>query len=148
MKYSKEQVVNIVEIMISAALSNLHSTVPPRFIDGSHDDSWKRDMADFDKCWNRDSLYQATLNHLGCNLSCLFADITDDGMGTGDALDCECLEGLIGDWFRDLCAGRVGYSNNVLQLPDVKVLAGRWVNRAFKGFEFEARRWPSEHDPY
>jgi hypothetical protein len=129
-KFTKKQLNLVVEVMILAFIDTIQEK-----IDGIKDDAfhYKRSISLEQRSWVI-SCKDEALEYLGWNLSILYAQITDDGMGTYDAVSVIGLEDTLDNWFQTtlnkprLNAGEIG---NIYRDIDVKEISKKWVNEVF-----------------
>lgn len=129
-KYTEEQLIQICDIMISSGIENIRFAFPDRL-------SFYAD--------EKDKLLQVisdSINVIGWNLSILYAQITDDGMGTGDALDASGIDDAIETWankFAECFADSDGVENYDVDFfhstaPNSLPYAKRFVKVAFADY--------------
>lgn len=129
-KYTEEQLIQICNIMILSGIENIRFAFPDRL-------SCEAD--------EKDKLLQVisdSINVIGWNLSILYAQITDDGMSTGDALDASGIDDALKTWankFAECFADSESVENYDVDVlhstaPNSLFYAKRFVKVAFADF--------------
>lgn len=82
-KFTKDQLVFIVEAAIVAALDRIESALPSAGLKPKE----RKEMMNLIKPTELGAWDRAALETCGMNLGVLYAQLTDDGLGVGDAID-------------------------------------------------------------
>ena len=136
-KFTREQLNFVVEVMIVSFVDLFLSSCPGRYEDGSRDKQWKKNRKAYPK--NLKPTVKEHLWHLGWNLSIFYAQLCTDGIGESDALEIAKLNSTLGNWATRYASGEIGViphrdgGGGTYNVPDTRVLAVQWVNEAFNG---------------
>lgn len=145
-KFGKEQLILVVNCMIGSFVSMITSSFPAM----PETDPTEEEI----KLWNTFKKQESpsdpptflsnALWHLGWNLSILYAQVTDDGMGESDALDLDLpgepsIRTQLEKWANDFIDGKIGFIRapkgasyaGSYRLPGNERLAELWVETVF-----------------
>lgn len=124
--FEKEQIELFSAVCISSFVDHVVTNVSGRWIGGNEEESFSR--------WIDDAL-----EILGWNLSILYAQITNDGIGVADALETADLGETLDIWAMNWCNGKLGIVRDSTNpkvgkpaYPNVSELAINWTNEIWK----------------
>lgn len=134
--FTRQQLVTIVEVFLNGFCSTVDSCFAAARLPSTIEEhiQWHKDRAA--SSWEPANFLCALENLLGNQLSIFYATVTDDGMGTGDALEINHLWDNLKLWADDWIAGRVGLQDGRFHRPDTSCLAREWVDAVFDLDEF------------
>lgn len=126
--FDREQLVFMVEVIMASAFDNVESVLPPNVTPEEY----------LQKEGSISTWINSAVESAGWNLSILYAQLTGDGMGVGDAVDASVdsdigLRGYI--WqFVVSRQNRRRYKKGEKITPDCREWAEKWVDEVFKEY--------------
>lgn len=124
-KFSREQLVFMVEVIMASAFDNVESVLPPNVTP----EEYERNEG------NISTWVNSAVDSAGWNLSILYAQLTGDGMGVGDSVDTptEGEDGLR-HFIHKFVASRKNrrrWGKGERVTPDCRKWAEKWVDEVF-----------------
>ena len=113
-KFTREQLEFIVEVMLTSAVDQVSCVADP-----------------CSKCPNDyiETCIAVVSEKVGWDLSILYAQLTDDGMGTGDAMDTCGITEFLENFVREL------KDNPSMRIPSCRKMAKKFVKDVFADYE-------------
>lgn len=135
-RFTKEQLMFAAELIVSAAIDRIDSALPNLTENGINKD----DLADWKKNKNSRLCYiDGAMQTAGMGLAVLYAQLMDDGLGVGDAIEAAKLDKVVEIFIKARTSGTAkltpkgnpaaGWRDPTY--PDIYTVAKRFVEKMF-----------------
>jgi hypothetical protein len=108
--FNREQLVYVVGVVLGSGFNFVESSLPP---DGFDEEQWKKMnsvISEATQYTEWEGHIQTICGVVGWNLSVLYAQLTDDGMGTGDAIDAINYDDFLRDFSKSVAKWKIKQS--------------------------------------
>lgn len=137
-KFSREQLVFIVATMLGSIPNMALDIFPSKLKNGKRDRTWEEQRKEVTV--DPVEFVKTHLSHLGWNLSVLYAQITNDGMGVCDAIAIVNVGEEITKYVQKFADGTIGTIPGENNLGTIQgfdpndQLATQWVDEVFEDY--------------
>ena len=103
-RFESDQLLLVVTAMMNGCMDRIGSALP-QYDSKADQKAWRQ----LYKSGRFEAMVSACLETTGMSMACLYASITDDGLGIGDAIDMSGLDEVIDNWLAPYrAAGTIG----------------------------------------